>query len=103
VTTARSGLVSYELVAGDLKKVWSVPMENAALAGPPLLVNGKLLAALNTGKVLALSPEDGSVVGKVEVGQVLTDGPKRVGNKLFVPSIDGTLQSVESVLQAAKQ
>jgi outer membrane protein assembly factor BamB len=98
VSTSRNGLACYE-VGDELKMAWSVPMENASLADAPLLVNGKLVAALTSGEVLALAPADGSEAGKIGIGQPLATGPMRVGNFLVVSTIDGTLRTVESVLQ----
>jgi hypothetical protein len=61
-----------------------------------------VVVALTNGNVLSLAAADGAVQGRVPLAQRLSAGPVRVGKRLVVTSIDGTLYPVESVLQTVK-
>jgi len=85
-------LVSYD-IAGKLEKKWESPLEGAALAGDPLVVDDKLLAALTDGRVLWLDSKTGQAVRTIDLKQRLAFGPQKWGDTIVVGTIDGTLIS----------
>ncbi|MEX0700897.1 MAG: PQQ-binding-like beta-propeller repeat protein [Planctomycetales bacterium] len=87
--------------AGELKRLWSLPIESTHLAGPPAVEQGTIVAALQDGRVLAIDAVSGHVTRRIDLDQPLTDGPRRVGKFLVVPSLDGGLCRIDSILEAA--
>ena len=78
-------------VRGKLAKKWENPLDGAALAGDPLLIDGKLLLALTDGRIVWLDPETGAETRKIDLGQQLGFGPRRWGETIVVGTLDGTL------------
>jgi outer membrane protein assembly factor BamB len=74
------------------------------LAGPPLATPDGLLVAVtagNLGAVVALSAEDGSELGRVELQRPLAGGPVVSGDRIVVPGSDGCLYSFERAAMRA--
>jgi len=63
-----------------------------------LIVDGRMLLALDNGRVIVVDPVDGTIGRSVDLGQPVALGPRRFGKKILVTSIDGTLYRVESLL-----
>jgi len=83
-------LISFN-ASGKLERLWELALEGASLTGNPLLIDGRLLVALNDGRVLWLDATTGQVERTVDTGQQLGFGPRRWGENLVVGTLDGTL------------
>jgi hypothetical protein len=83
-------LVAYD-VPGKLVKKWDVPLEGAALAGDPLVVDGELLIALTDGRVVWLDPATGQPTRTIDLGQQLGFGPRKWRETIVVGTLDGSL------------
>lgn len=90
-------------ISDTLEPAWDVPIEGGSVAGPPMMHKGKILVALTDGRVVLLSPDDGSVQATANLGQATDHGPESLGEYVVVPALDGTLYRVDDALQEAKQ
>ncbi|MEX0716590.1 MAG: PQQ-binding-like beta-propeller repeat protein [Planctomycetaceae bacterium] len=99
VEIARARLVCFDANDG-LKPLWSVPIADTHLAGEPATEGGSLVVALRNGEVLAIDAASGAVARTLDLALPLTDGPRRVGDFLVVPTLDGALCRIESILGA---
>jgi outer membrane protein assembly factor BamB len=97
VETGQKQLVCLDL-ADNLKVVWTIDTGGHSVAGSPLIVDGRMLLALDNGRVMVVDPADGTIGRSVELGQPVALGPRGFGKKILVTSIDGTLYRVESLL-----
>jgi outer membrane protein assembly factor BamB len=102
VETARNELHCFN-AGSSLELNWTVPLEASPLAGPPLLEGEILVVAMQDGEILAIDVATGKVSNRLDLGQPLNLGPRRVGKVLVVPSIDGSLHRIEAVLQTGEQ
>jgi pSer/pThr/pTyr-binding forkhead associated (FHA) protein/TolA-binding protein len=97
VETGQKQLVCLDL-ADKLKVLWTIDTGGHSVAGSPLIVDGRMLLALDNGRVMVVDPADGTIGRSVELGQPVALGPRGFGKKILVTSIDGTLYRVESLL-----
>jgi TolA-binding protein len=97
VETGQKQLVCLDL-ANNLKVLWTIDTGGHSVAGSPLIVDGRMLLALDNGRVIVVDPVDGTIGRSVDLGQPVALGPRRFGKKILVTSIDGTLYRVESLL-----
>jgi outer membrane protein assembly factor BamB/TolA-binding protein len=97
VETRNHQLVCYEL-NGQPKLRFQVPLDKTGPAGPPALLDGRLVVANRDGTLLGLDPSTGAVVTRAKVGQPLSGGVISAGGHAVVASIDGTLYRVDSLL-----
>ncbi|MEZ6125899.1 MAG: PQQ-binding-like beta-propeller repeat protein [Planctomycetaceae bacterium] len=98
VDIARRQLKVLELNAG-LKQTGSLELGNRFLVGQPVAISGGgFVACLSDGEVLVLDA-DGNPTGKsMKLGQAASMGPLVVDDALVVITIDGSLYSVEHVI-----
>jgi outer membrane protein assembly factor BamB len=97
VETNRTELHAFELTP-EPKKLWTLSLENSGLAGAPLAVGPALLVTKQNGDVLLVDPNTGTVGKRASLGQRLVATPFPFGNRILVPSLDGSLYSLESLL-----
>ena len=78
----------------------TIPLNGTFLTGPPVAVNGGgFVASFSDGRVIVLDA-DGNDSGKnVTLGQETQKGPIIVGQSFVVIGVDGSLYSVEDVLE----
>jgi outer membrane protein assembly factor BamB len=98
VEVARRDLMVFARGA-SLQDPVTIPLNGTFLTGPPVAVKeGGFVACLSDGRVILLDA-DGNDSGKnVVLGQEAQKGPIRVGESLVVIGVDGSLYSVEDVL-----
>jgi hypothetical protein len=83
-------LVAYD-IPGKLAKKWELPLDGATLAGDPLAEEGRLLVALSDGRVVWLDEATGQATRTLDIGQMLSFGPRQWGKMTVVGTLDGTL------------
>ncbi len=84
----------------QLQQLWSgqlPPDGGDRLAGQPVQVNGSLMMAFESGRVLAVNPDSGEVTGSRDLGQPITHPPVEMGGQLFVAGADGTLHRLDAL------
>ncbi len=79
----------------SLNQKWSWEIGNQQFAGEPEIINGQLMLCFQNGKVVLLSPADGTVVGEFDLHQPIVHRPLRDGNKFYFAGMDGTLHIVD--------
>ncbi len=75
---ARTGAVPAGASLAKAKRAWSADL-GGAVYGQPLVADGKIIAATETNRVVALNPADGQVLWSVSLGRPLTDVQKVAG------------------------
>ncbi|MCP4783976.1 MAG: PQQ-binding-like beta-propeller repeat protein [Fuerstiella sp.] len=84
---------------GSLQESATVPLNGTFLTGQPVARNeGGYVACLSNGKVIVLDAEGNDTGKSLMLGQEAQMGPIVVGNSLVVIGVDGSLYSVEDVL-----
>ncbi len=86
----------------ELNLKWQAEVPSAEFAGAkqvgePLMVDGGMLLAFESGLLVMLDPESGAVNSSIDLGQGLSGAPVRLGDAYFVPGMDGTLHRIESL------
>ena len=89
-------------VGSELKQLWSLPLKGSGLAGRPLRAGNLLVAAKKNGTILALDSQNGTIRNQIDLWQPLNSGPQRIAGVIIVPSHDGSLHRVESVLKTGE-
>ncbi len=85
---------------GSLQESVTVPLNGTFLTGQPVAVDGGgFVACLSSGKVIVLDAEGNDTGKSIILGQEAQRGPVKVGNSLVVIGVDGSLYSVEDVLE----
>ena len=101
VEVGRDRLQCYE-IGSEFKPLWSTLLEGPGLVGDPLAVGNFLLIALQNGDVLAIDIDSGNVTKRIRLGQPAGMGPQQFGKFVIVPSIDGSLYRVDSLMQSER-
>ncbi|MDG1897111.1 MAG: PQQ-binding-like beta-propeller repeat protein [Fuerstiella sp.] len=84
----------------SLQNPVSIPLNGAFLTGQPVAVTGGgFVACLSDGRVIVLDAEGNDSGKNVMLGQEMQKGPIVVGNSLIAIGVDGSLYSVEDVLE----
>ncbi len=82
----------------DLNPLWSrkLPAGSGAdrLAGEPVLVDGQVWLAWESGALTAIDAATGEASTSIDVGQPLSGGPVSFSGAILVPGHDGTLHRV---------
>jgi outer membrane protein assembly factor BamB/TolA-binding protein len=97
VETVDHRLICFSM-EGKLQQIWTLPLENSPLAGAPLAVGNQIVVARQNGEVWALDPTSGEIQNRLNVGQPASLGSQNIGEFLVLPTIDGSLHRIESVL-----
>ncbi len=85
---------------GSLQESATVPLNDTFLTGQPVAVSdGGFVACLSNGKVIVLDAEGNDTGKSLMLGQEAQMGPIVVGDSLIVIGVDGSLYSVEDVLE----
>ncbi|MDG1807172.1 MAG: PQQ-binding-like beta-propeller repeat protein [Pirellulaceae bacterium] len=83
-----------------LEQQWAVeipPGDNDQLAGAPVLLNGQLVMAFVSGKIVAVDPASGEVKNSVDLGRPISHPPVELNGKLLVTGTDGTLHQLDAL------
>ena len=67
------------------------------MVGQPHILDGRLVMAFASGKVLAVDPRSGDVTGSIDLGQPIAHPPVDLGGQLFVTGADGTLHKLNGL------
>ena len=86
-----------ELVGLDSRAqiAWRQPLAHGPAAGMPVVVDGALFVAWQTGGLSRIALADGSETEHLPLRQSITAGPVPFGNRMVVASSDGTLLVVD--------
>ncbi len=90
VALANGDLVAYD-PAAPAEPVWKASLGAGKIVGEPLITPDRWFLATAAGKLIALNPADGKVLGEVDCGQTLGTGPTLFGKRLLVASVAGTV------------
>lgn len=96
VETAQTHLHCFE-ADEELRPAWTLPLEGAGLAGPPLLLGEQLLLAKRDGELIIVEADAGKVLRRERVPQPLSHAAFEVDSRILVPSIDGSLYDVGAI------
>lgn len=97
VETNRSELQAFKITPVP-KKMWSLSLQGSGLAGSPVVRGGRLVVTTQNGEILIVDPNTGEARQRHFLGQALADSPLLFGTHLLVPSLDGSLYPLESLL-----
>ena len=75
---------------------WTLPLQNgSAMADAPLeSAAGACVLAQQDGAVLFVKADTGELIRTTHMGRAIVSGPYRLGDVLFVATVDGSLQSI---------
>lgn len=79
---------------GNLASRWSIPLEGQSLAGSPRVEGSTVHVALRNGTVFAANAETGKIESTRRGRSLLATGPFRIGQELYVGTLDGSFQRV---------
>lgn len=79
---------------GNLASRWSVPLEGQSVAGAPQVEGAVAHIALRNGTVLTANAETGAIESMRRSRSLLASGPFRIGQELYVATLDGSFQRV---------
>ena len=84
----------------SLKQVWTAtlpPDGNDRMAGQPTVIDGQLMLAFVSGVVVAIDPDNGDVIGTVDLGQPIAHAPVELNGQIYVTGADGTLHMISNL------
>ena len=81
------------LDAASGQSVWRVPLPGA-ISAPLVARSGWVIAALDTGEVLALRGADGTIVWRQHVGAPVVASAAINGDRLYLPGADGIVRAL---------
>jgi outer membrane protein assembly factor BamB len=81
------------LDAGTGRAVWRVPL-TSAVSAPLVARSGWIIAALQSGEVLALRGADGTVVWRETLAAAVTTAPAINGDRVYLPGSDGLVRAL---------
>jgi hypothetical protein len=96
VETGRNKLHCFDITDG-LKSLWSVDAL-PGVSGAPFAAGSATVVALRSGEIMMVDDAGRIADKRIAIGQQLQSGPFRLGKKLLVMSIDGSLYRIESLL-----
>jgi hypothetical protein len=75
---------------------WTIPLpDGSAIADAPLeTAAGESVLAQQDGAVQFVKADTGEVIRRTHLGRAIVSGPYRLGDVLFVATVDGSLQSI---------
>jgi outer membrane protein assembly factor BamB len=76
------------------RTVWRVPL-TATVSAPVVARSGWVIAALDTGEVLALRGTDGTEVWRQKLAAAVVASPAIDGDRLYLPGADGTVRTLD--------
>ena len=82
------------------RAAWRVPL-TAAVSAPVVARSGWVIAALETGEVLALRGADGTEVWRQQLAAPVVAPPAIDGDRLYLPGADGTVRALSVATGAA--
>lgn len=98
VPVARKTMKVYE-ATGGLQQTGEVQLNGRFVVGQPVAVNGgAFVICLSDGTVMVLDSDGNATEQTISLGQQAQRGPVVIGNSLIVIGLDGSLYSVEDVL-----
>ncbi|HSG73551.1 MAG TPA: hypothetical protein VLA12_24255, partial [Planctomycetaceae bacterium] len=75
----------------QMAEAWRAPLEGKSVAGAPFLRDDYWIVPLREGEVVFLSQAEGKVLGRHPINGMPSGGVVQVGQKLLVPTVDGSL------------
>lgn len=76
------------------EQLWQSPLQNAAVSGPPLLVEQQLILTTTRGTILRIAAASGQEVARGELGQPLGRGALAFNGRLLLTGTDGALHLI---------
>ncbi|MGI9516822.1 MAG: PQQ-binding-like beta-propeller repeat protein [Pirellulaceae bacterium] len=83
-----------------MNQVWSAQLPPEAqdrMAGQPVAINGQIMMAFESGRVLAVDPASGDVTNSWDLGQPISHPPVELAGQLYVAGADGTLHRLDQL------
>jgi|GEM_PF-981851 len=81
----------------ELTTKWSIKLSGSTLAGQPMMIDGHLVLAFESGLVLQVNPETGEMVSEQQAAGSLDSGPLPLGDAWFLTTWDGSLIPLTAV------
>ena len=81
----------------ELTTKWSIKLSGSTLAGQPMMIEGHLVLAFESGLVLCVNPETGALVSEQQAAGSLDSGPLSLGDTWFLTTWDGSLIPLTAV------
>ena len=78
-----------------LKIQWSLEIPNDQFAGAPENLGSQILLTFRSGNLIVIEPSSGKQVNSYALGQPIIHRPTRVGEKMYVSGMDGTVHFVD--------
>jgi hypothetical protein len=75
----------------NMTEAWRVPLEGKTVAGAPFARDDYWIVPLREGELVFLSQSEGKVLGRHQVNGMPVGGVVQAGQKLLVPTVDGSL------------
>ncbi|KAA5541002.1 PQQ-binding-like beta-propeller repeat protein [Roseiconus nitratireducens] len=79
------------IAPGDGKLTYSIPVPKGLPVGDPLIHDGSLILASDSGWVIVVDASTGELKGKTELGQPLSATPMVLKDRLLVPGAEGVV------------
>jgi len=86
-----------------LKKLWDLKLTESSLAGPPAIIDQKLLLSLQNGSLLTVDSKTGKVQMDVKTPLPTSGSIVNLEKFILVPTVDGSLYRIDQVLQQKGQ
>jgi outer membrane protein assembly factor BamB len=83
------------LLAKDLSTTWTLSLPNDQFAGAPEKAEAGLLLSFRSGKMIVVERGTGAIIQSYDLRQPIVHAPTRVGDKMFLSGMDGTLHIVD--------
>ena len=78
-----------------LQQKWSLPIGNVQVSSIPADTRNGLMVVFSNGRVLKLSPEQGTIEKQLELGQPIVGNPKFFDNQVIFGGADGTIHLLD--------
>jgi hypothetical protein len=79
----------------DLNIQWSMEIPNDQFAGTPENLGSQILLSFRSGNLIVVEPSSGKKVNTYSLGQPIIHQPTRVGEKMYLSGMDGTVHIVD--------
>jgi outer membrane protein assembly factor BamB len=70
---------------------WTIKLSGSTLSGQPAVIDGNLVLTFQSGLVLRVNPDTGTMVSEQQASGSLNSGPLALGQSWFVMTWDGSL------------
>ena len=86
----------------DGNEVFTTSLPPGKPTGKPILANGQLIVAGQSGWFVAIDPSSGALIGQDDLGQPISATPIPIKNRLLIPGAEGVIYVAEIPSKVAK-